>query len=87
MDCCVMGVFLKVIWHFVGVQSGGDGDGGVDGEDEVASAAGGTDVKIKASLQGAWWKVALMQPALQKEIAAKLVKLQVLAEQEGSGLH
>jgi hypothetical protein len=55
---------------------GGSGEGG-------GGADVGTDVKIKVSLQGPWWKLKLMQTGMKKEIGAKLAKLQLLAEQEG----
>lgn len=78
LDCCALGVFVKIIWHFVGTNVEGEGGGEGEGEADV-----GTDVKIKVSLQGPWWKLKLMQAGTQKEIGAKLAKLQLLAEQEG----
>jgi hypothetical protein len=82
LDCCALGVFVKIIWHFVGTNMEGEGGEGGSGEGG-GEADVGTDVKIKVSLQGPWWKLKLMQAGMKKEIGAKLAKLQLLAEQEG----
>jgi hypothetical protein len=72
LDCCAIGVFVKIIWHFVGTTNAEGGEG----EDAV-----GTEAKLKVSLQGPWWRVKLLEAGMQREIGAKLAKLQALAKE------
>jgi hypothetical protein len=48
---------------------------------EGGEADVGTELKLKVSLQGPWWKVKLLEANIKKEIDVKLAKLHLLTEQ------